>query len=139
MTRSMSRLPLSFWLFFSILTCYISYNPWFSMSDFIQMPVFWGIKVVVAGFYCGILLLYLTEGSKTLSPMGLLVMASIIAGAVVTLLNANLLSLSSAGWWIQIPLGIAMFFSLRWGAIYRSITGRVAVTQSDDQGHHHAN
>lgn len=36
------------------------------------------------------------------------------------------------------PIGLLLFFALRWGAMYRAITGRVAVNTGDDgAGSHH--
>lgn len=134
--RGLSKLPLLFWLFFSILVAYLTYNPWYSIGDLMRLDIFWGLKVVIAGFYCGVLLLYLTEGSKSLSPMGLLVLLAIFGASVATLINAQWLSWGSAQWWLQIPLGLALFFALRWGAMYRAITGRVPVGTANDEGHH---
>lgn len=137
-SRGLAKLPLSFWLLFSIFTAYATYNPWYSMGDLLQLNVFWGVKVIIAGFYCGVLLLYLTEGSKSLSPMGMLVLFSILGAIVATLVNSQWLSWGSARWWAQIPLGLALFFALRWGAMYRAITGRVPVgTANDDHAASH--
>ncbi len=135
--RGLAKLPLSFWLAFSILFAYATFNPWYSIGDLMRLDIFWGLKVVLAGFYCGVLLLYVTEGSKSLSPMGLLVVLAIFGATIATLINSQWLSWGSASYWVQIPIGLLLFFALRWGAMYRAITGRVAVSTGDDSAPHH--
>lgn len=69
--------------------------------------------------------------------MGFLVLAAILGAVVSTLIHANWLTWGSIGYWIQIPIGISLALALRWGSIYRTITGRVAVSPDQDTGHHH--
>lgn len=138
--RGLNKYPFSFWLCFSIVIAYLIYNPIYSLQDFMTLDIFWGLKVIVGGFFCGVVLLYISEGAKTVSPMGLLVLCAILGAAISTALHSNWLSYGTIGWWIQIPVGIAMTFALRWGSIYRSITGRVPVGTGVDHdapsGHH---
>lgn len=133
----LAKLPLSFWLLFSILVAYLTYNPWYSMGDILRLDIFWGLKVVIAGFYCGIMLLYFTEGSKSMSPMGLLVLVAIFGATIASLIHSSWITWDGAQYWAQIPAGLALFLALRWGAMYRAITGRVPVGTAQDDTHAH--
>lgn len=138
--RGLHKYPFWFWTLFSIFIAYAIWNPWFALSDFMTLDIFWGLKVIVGGFFCGVLLLYLTEGGKAFSPMGFLCMVAILGACIASLVHGNWLSWGTARFWGQLPIGIAMALALRGASLYRQITGRVPVgtTADHDAGVHHS-
>jgi hypothetical protein len=136
----LARAPISFWFLFSLVMAYATYNPWFCLVDVLQYQnMFWGFKAIICFVFGAIFAIYISEGGKAFSVIGLLILLALIGAVVVTGLHTNWLSLGTIKYWGQIPVAVVMTVALRGASVYRMITGRVPVgtTTVDHDGDTH--
>ena len=136
----LSNIPVSYWYFFSVAYCYAVWNPYYSIFDLAHSnvdPAFKAIAIVLALI---ILAMYLVEGHRSLSIVGIVLFLA-LTGSIMWLAFNQGARFAYADFWGQWVVGALMTFALQGGRIYRSITGRVPVTADThhDQGMHHHN
>lgn len=138
------RMPFWGWFVVSILFAYLVYNPGMSWFSFIQGDHSYPAKLLLSALVGGISFFYVHTTWKTLGPIGLGFVGAVF-GALLWLIHDEFLStgllVSSAGWWVQIPVGIVLTLGLQGGKIYRVLTGNIITShgQTADVTNHHDN
>jgi hypothetical protein len=135
--NKLANIPVHLWYYFSVGYCYVLYNPWYSLTDFLRGdfdPAWKAILVVVA--LC-VLSLYLVEGHRSMNIVGITLFFGLL-GAIMWLAFNHGIRFGFVEYWGQLIVGLLMTIALQGGRIYRSVTGRVPVGTGnvDHPGHH---
>lgn len=135
--NKLATVPLWFWYLFSVAYCYIVWNPYYSMWDMARSDVDPAIKAIAVITAVIVGAMYLVEGHRSLNTLGIILFLG-LTGAIMWLAFNQGARFAYANWWGQWVVGALLTLALQGGRIYRSLTGRVPVSQldSDHHGHH---
>lgn len=135
-------IPFWGWLLIMMLICYGVWNPtpysvyglWMGAAG-----VAISVKVLVTLITAAAIYLFITETFRTLGHIGLIIYLAIVGVILWVLKDFGWLTtenISSAQWWIQIPVAVLLTLGSQGSKLYRAATGRVGVddpdTHSDD-------
>lgn len=124
----LSRIPVWGWFLFSVAYCYLIWNPWFSIYQLWQSEAALGSKFFITALVLSVGALYYTEGKKSISAWGLLIFAAVVASCSWLAWDHGIHGWGYVHLWGQWVMGFFLTLALQGSRIYRSITGRVAVT-----------
>jgi len=135
----LANIPIKVWYLFSVVYCYMLWNPYYSLWSFVQGAADPALKAIAIILAVIIAALYLIEGHRSMNVVGIVLFLS-LTGAVMWLAFNHGARFNYAELWGQWVVGAFMTLALQGGRIYRSMTGRVPVTgtvEHDTAGHHH--
>ncbi len=134
----LAAIPVWFWYLFSVAYCYLLWNPYYSIIDLARGNADPAIKATVIVLALIIMAMYLVEGHRSLSIVGVVLFVA-LTGSIMWLAFNQGARFAYADLWGQWIVGALLTFALQGGRIYRAVTGRVPVTaDATDHGHHHS-
>lgn len=132
----LSNIPIWFWYVFSVAYCYALWNPYYSLWNFTQGGADPAYKALAMVLCLIIGSLYLVEGHRSMSFLGVALFLS-LTGAIMWLAFNHGSRFGYADMWGQWVVGALLTFALQGGRMYRALTGRVPVTNDADAHHGH--
>lgn len=132
----LANIPVYAWYLFSVVYCYILWNPYYALWHFMQGGADPAAKAILAVLALIIGSLYLVEGHRTLNVFGIILFLG-LTGSVMWLAFNHGTRFNYVDIWGQWVVGALLTLALQGGRIYRSLTGRVPVTADGDHAAHH--
>jgi hypothetical protein len=135
----LATIPFWAWYLFSLTVCYLLWNPsGYSLVGMVSSHEWAASSKAVAVIVMAVVLsLYIVEGRRTLNPFGILLFFAVVGAVLWAVFDHGINGFAGIAWWGHLIIALLLTIAVQGGRVYRSLTGRVAVTQGDDAGSHH--